>query len=35
MDKVYNPMEVEKHWYDYWKKLEVFHADEKKGKELS
>ena len=28
MDKVYNPMEVEKHWYDYWKKLEVFHADE-------
>ena len=35
MDKTYNPAAVEDNWYDYWKKLGVFHCDEKLAKNAS
>ena len=35
MEKTYNPSAVEEHWYDYWKKLEVFNCDAKKALGLS
>jgi len=36
LPKAYDPADIEKRWYAYWEKAELFHAsDEKTGKEYS
>ena len=36
LPKAYDPAGIEKHWYSFWEKEKLFHADDnKKGKEYS